>query len=59
MRKMLKVWALSVIFFNRMGINHTAKPVLEDKDESWKVEILARDVEVRCVSGTESADPYL
>jgi hypothetical protein len=42
-----------------MGINHTTKPVLEDKDESWKVEILARVVEVRCVSRSESADPYL
>ncbi len=46
-------------YCDRMGINHTAKPVLEDKDESWKVEILARVVEVRCVSGSESADPYL
>jgi hypothetical protein len=40
-----------------MGINHMAKPVLEDKDEPWKVKILARVLEVRCVS--ESADPYL
>jgi hypothetical protein len=42
-----------------MGINHTAKPVLEDKDEPWKVEILARVLEVRCVSESKSADPYL
>jgi hypothetical protein len=29
-----------------MGITHTAKPVMEDKDDSWKVEIMERVVDV-------------
>jgi hypothetical protein len=29
-----------------MGITHTAKPVMEEKDESWKVDIMERVLEV-------------
>jgi hypothetical protein len=29
-----------------MGINHSLKPVMEDKDEGWKFQIMERVLEV-------------
>jgi hypothetical protein len=35
------------LYCDRMGVNHTAKPVMEDKDETWKYDIMFRVLEVR------------
>ncbi len=35
------------LYCDRMGVNHTTKPVMEDKDETWKYDIMFRVLEVR------------
>jgi hypothetical protein len=34
--------SITISYFSRLSIKHSLKPVMEDKDEGWKFQIMGR-----------------